>query len=89
MPRGAVDPDAQIDALIAKRAAQTPADGEREELWMGSVRRYHQERTEDFTQAWYQHHRHLAVVHAEISDEHSERADFLEGLLAEKSARAP
>jgi len=87
VPRGAVDPDAQIDALINRRAEPlNPADETREALWMGSVRRYHADRDLDFTRAWYRHHRHLAAVHAEISDEHTERADYLELLLREKSA---
>jgi hypothetical protein len=31
----------QIDALIVRRATQTAAENEREELWRASVRRHH------------------------------------------------
>jgi len=86
MRRGAVDPEAQIDALIAKRATQIPADGEREELWAESVLRYHRERTVDFTQAWIHYHRRLHRTHQGLADEHYDCAVFLEGLLVERSA---
>jgi hypothetical protein len=67
VPRGEVDVDTQLDRLIDKRAQENGAERGREALWAESVRRYHAQRSEDFTRAWYDHHRHLAVVHAEIS----------------------
>ena len=86
MPRGVVDSDAQIDTLIVRRAEQNGADRDREALWMDSVRRYHEDRTEDFTRSWYYYHRRLARTHRSISDEHIEHANFLEKLLMERSA---
>jgi hypothetical protein len=86
MGRTPGDVDAQLDALIEKRAAQNPADERREEMWQASVRAYHQQRTMDFTYAWLAHHRRLAQEHRSISDMHSERCIFLEQLIAERAS---
>jgi hypothetical protein len=84
--RVAPDPDLQLDQLIDKRAAQNPADERREELWQASVRAYHKQRSLDFSQAWLEHHRHLARTHLSLSDMHLERCLFLEQLIAEREA---
>ena len=86
VPRGEVDVDNQLDQLIAKRAQESGAARDREVLWAESVRKYHARRTDDFTQAWILHRRHLERVHGELSEGHAERAVFLEGLLLERSA---
>ena len=87
MPRGQLDPDLQIDTLINRCAEQlNPANGDRVELWAESVRRYHDQRSEDFTQSWIDHHRRLERVHGGLSQEHAERAVFLEGLFVERAS---
>jgi hypothetical protein len=83
VPRGEVDVDTRLDQLIDKRAQENGAERDREALWAESVRRYRAQRSEDFTLAWHDHHRHLAQVHKAISAEHNQRADFLEGLWLE------
>ena len=84
MARTAPDRYAEVDQLIEKRHAQRVAnegDRAREALWAGSVRRYHQERTEQFKRSWVDYHRHLQRVYTTRAQQHGERADFIEGLL--------
>jgi hypothetical protein len=70
--------DAAIDTLIESRAKQN-GHAEREDLWAGSVRRYHAGKQRDLRAAWAEFHtgqaERIERVTAALAAEHRRQAE--------------
>ena len=67
-----------LDRLIEKRHDQRVRDeGERarEQLWVESVRRFHERQEQDLASQWFEYERKMCNLHAALSEEHRERAE--------------
>jgi hypothetical protein len=68
----------ELTRMVEKRSRHGARDpDEREELYMESVRRYHERRRQENAAAWYAHEMNLCEVHARLSEEHRIRAEQL------------
>jgi iron-sulfur cluster repair protein YtfE (RIC family) len=53
------------------------ADAERSEVWLMSVRRYHERRQEELRWQWIRYYDRMARIHGQLSESYTARADAL------------
>jgi hypothetical protein len=71
--------EAQLDALIERRALEAQEANRVEAAWAESVRRYNLKRQAERRQEWREHFLHLAEVHAGLAAENRAKALRLVG----------
>jgi hypothetical protein len=72
--------EAELDRLITRRhEARVSEEGDRleEELYMDSVRRFHERSEAEMRHRWIDYHRHLQILHQSLADEHEAEAQKL------------
>jgi hypothetical protein len=68
----------ELDRMIEKRSRKGETDpDEREDLWVESVRRFHERAQAQRRQEWTEFHRSMVVLHGRLADEHREKAQKL------------
>jgi hypothetical protein len=78
--RSAEAAEAQLERFITQRHERRVADeGERldEEIYMESVRRFHERSEAEMRSRWVEYHRHLQILHQSLAAEHEARAQKL------------
>ncbi len=72
--------EAELTRMIEKRARKEQEPDEREDIWVESVRRFHERSEAEMRSRWIEYHRHLQSLHEGLADEHEEKAQrLLEG----------
>jgi hypothetical protein len=69
--------EAELTRMIEKRARKEQDPDEREDLWVGSVRRFNERAQAEMRSRWIEYHRHLQSLHQGLADEHQEKAQRL------------
>jgi hypothetical protein len=70
--------EAEITRMIERRSRKGDVDtDEREELYMESVRRFHERRREQNRWAWVRYFDRMAGSHAKLSQDYKRRAEEL------------
>jgi hypothetical protein len=70
--------EAEITRMIERRSRKGDVDADdREELWMESVRRFHERRREQNRWEWVRYFDRMAQSHAKLSKDYRERAELL------------
>jgi hypothetical protein len=68
----------ELDAFIERRSRKGEVDPEeQEELWMESVRRFHDRRREENRWAWIRYFDRMATSHRKLSQDYQRRAEAL------------
>jgi hypothetical protein len=73
--------EAELDRLITKRHdKRVSEEGDRleEELYMDSVRRFHERSEAEMRERWVEYHTHMATLHGRLAEEHEAKALELE-----------
>ena len=63
-----------LDHFIEKRAREKADANRVEELWAASERRDQELRRRERREAWLEHERHMARLHADLAEEHRAKA---------------
>ena len=73
--------ETDLDRLIERRDSErrkTEGERAREQLWVESVRRYHERQETDYRAAWHEYEMRLYRIHSGLAAEHLARAEKLE-----------
>jgi hypothetical protein len=71
--------EAELDRMIEKRSRKGEQDpDEREDLWVESVRRFHERTRAERRAQWIEYEQHMSELHARLSREHEEKAQKLQ-----------
>jgi hypothetical protein len=65
---------AELDRLIERRSRKEQDPDEREDLWVESVRIFHERARAERRQQWTEFHRGMALLHGRLAAEHEEKA---------------
>jgi hypothetical protein len=70
--------EAELTRMIEKRArkGETGPD-EREDLWVESVRRFHERSEAEMRSRWIEYEQHMTELHTRLAEEHREKAERL------------
>ncbi len=75
--------EAQLDALIERRAHEAKVANEEAAAWAESVRAYNLKRKAERREAWHAHYLQLAFVHEQLAAENKAKALRLVGAEGE------
>ncbi len=68
--------ESELNILIERRSGRSQEEDpdEREDLWVESVRRFHERAQAERRQQWTEFHRGMAVLHGRLAAEHEAAA---------------
>jgi hypothetical protein len=72
--------EAQLERFITQRHEKRASEeGERldEELYMDSVRRFHERAEAEMRNRWVEYEQHMSELHTRLAEEHREKAEKL------------
>jgi hypothetical protein len=69
--------EAELTRMIEKRARKEQDPDEREDLWVESVRRFHERSEAEMRSRWIEYEQHMTELHTRLAEEHREKAEQL------------